>query len=338
MKHVLTGVLGLLVFVPIAYPQSVPSLVNYQGILTDESASPVPSGLYSLQFRVWDSPTATNSTDLVWGQQQSVSVQSNGVFHVILGAPGGTPISGAGVNDLRFAFADPNRFLGVTIVSQRGNSVNNPTEILPRQQFLSAPFAITAGSAGTSALATNALSATSVAPGSVGTSALAFGAVQLQNLASRTISTNSTPQNPVAIGGIAFSQSSGYQEIGSIQVVAPLSVTITTSGRPVFVGLVSDGLGPSGNGYNGYVGVTAAAHGNTGFATYTILRDSIPLCTYTCSGSFPGDVNPGVSVPASAVSTVDGAPSAGTHTYSFSAEGKKGAAIMSGVRIIAYEL
>jgi hypothetical protein len=142
-KAVLAAILCLSIG---ALAQSVPSLINYQGRLTDQTGAPLPSGSYTIQFRVWDSPSATNATDLIWAQQQSVIIQSNGVFDAILGSLGGTSVSGVtpAVNDLSYAFTGNNRFLGVTVVSNASGTIANPTEILPRQQLLSVPYALKA--------------------------------------------------------------------------------------------------------------------------------------------------------------------------------------------------
>jgi hypothetical protein len=130
-----------------SHAQSVPSLINYQGKLTDQNGNPLATGVYGIQFRIWDSATATNgSTDLIWGQQQNATVQTNGVFNLILGSPGGSPISGTTplVNSLAYAFTGSNCFLGVTIVVSNGTAIASPGEILPRQQLLSVPFAVQA--------------------------------------------------------------------------------------------------------------------------------------------------------------------------------------------------
>src|SRR6266478_5652124 len=68
-----------------ATAQSVPNLINYQGRLTDQSGAPMAAGAYGIQFRLWDLPANGN---LIWGQQQTVTVQTNGVFDVILGSGG----------------------------------------------------------------------------------------------------------------------------------------------------------------------------------------------------------------------------------------------------------
>jgi len=124
--------------------QSVPSLVNYQGRLTDQTGAALPAGNYTIQFRLWDSPTSTSN--LIWAQQQTIAVQGSGVFNVILGAPGGAQIPDAApaVNSLTYAFANSNCFLGVTVLSRGGTNVPAPTEISPRQQLMSVPFAMQA--------------------------------------------------------------------------------------------------------------------------------------------------------------------------------------------------
>ena len=139
----------LLAMLSSALAQSVPPLINYQGRLTDQTGAPLTAGAYGIQFRLWDFATATNSSDLIWAQQQNLAVQSNGVFNVILGSPGGSPILGAtpAVNSLAYAFAGSNCFLGVTIASSNSVAITSPSEILPRQQLLSVPFAITANTA-----------------------------------------------------------------------------------------------------------------------------------------------------------------------------------------------
>jgi len=131
----------------VAFAQSVPPMINYQGRLTSETGANLPAGGYVIQFRLWDDPVATNLTELIWAQQQSVTIQANGAFNVLLGAQGGASIPGvvAKVNDISFAFTDPNRFLGLTIVSNRTGLVGAATEILPRQQILSTPFAFQSG-------------------------------------------------------------------------------------------------------------------------------------------------------------------------------------------------
>jgi hypothetical protein len=210
--------------------QSVPSLINYQGRLTDQTGAAMPPGAYIIQFRIWNDPVA--STNLIWGQQQNLTVQSNGVFDVILGSPGGVPITSPApqVNNLAYAFASPSCFMGVTVSEGPSGVIANPTEISPRQQLLSAPFAIQAQQAALAAsVAPGSIINTSLAVGAVQTTNIAPGTVTLAQLAPRQIGTN------VGIGGMAVSLPSGAQSYNgaTFQNIANMSVTIQTTGRPV---------------------------------------------------------------------------------------------------------
>ena len=144
--------------------QSVPSLINYQGRLTDASGNPLPNGTYGVAFRLWSKKAATDSGNLlIWGQEYNVAVQS-GVFNVILGASGGTPITNAAVNDLNFAFTEPDRFIGLTITRNTNGPIANPIEIVPRQQVLASPYAVTASFASTAQNVINGVPSGSVMP------------------------------------------------------------------------------------------------------------------------------------------------------------------------------
>ena len=74
----------------------------------------------------------------------------NGIFNVILGAPGGTPVTNAAVNDLSFAFNDAERYFGLTVTKgTNGIAIPGAVEIVPRQRLLSAPYAVRANFADT---------------------------------------------------------------------------------------------------------------------------------------------------------------------------------------------
>jgi len=198
--------------------------------LTDQTGAAMPAGAYAIQFRLWDDPLASGTNDLIWGQQQNLTVQPNGVFNAILGSPGGSSIVGAtsAVNNLTYAFAGTNCFLGLTVISNPSGVLTNLSEILPRQQLLSVPFAVQAQ---------NAMVASSVTPASIVNASLTPGLVTLTNLAPRQIGTN------VGVGGIAVSLPSGTQQYDgtAFQNISNMSVTIQTTGRPVLAF-----LGPPG--------------------------------------------------------------------------------------------
>lgn len=110
-----------------AQAQSVPPLVNYQGMLTDAAGKP-QTGTKKLEFNLYDAATGGN---LVWGPQVFTSVPLvNGMFNVILGT------TDAGGKSIADAFSAKDRYLGM--------KVDGGTELVPRQQLLSTPFAIQA--------------------------------------------------------------------------------------------------------------------------------------------------------------------------------------------------
>ncbi len=148
--------LAALWLVATVYGQSVPSLINYQGRLTDASGNALPNGTYGIAVRLWSKKdNAQPGNMLVWGQEYNVAVVG-GVFNLILGAPGGTPITNAAVNEISFAFSDPERYFGITVTKGiNGVAIPNSTEIVPRQQVLSIPYALHSESAAIAALANN---------------------------------------------------------------------------------------------------------------------------------------------------------------------------------------
>jgi len=241
MKHLLLPLLAWLALgALIGSAQSVPPLINYQGRLTDQAGAPLPAGLYGIQFRLWDSPLASGTNDLIWGQQYaSLAVQSNGVFNVILGSPGGSAIPNAtpAVNNLAYAFNGTNCFLGVTVISSNGVAIPAPGEILPRQQLLSVPFAIVASRAETANFATNAMLASSAVTAQLATN-LAPGIVALTNLAPRATS------NPAGVGDVAVGSTTSFNAGGPNEAISSSQITITTTGRPLLILLISGGANP----------------------------------------------------------------------------------------------
>lgn len=163
MKRTHSAILLLIVAGLSAYSQTVPSLINYQGRLTDQTGAPLTPGAYGLQFRLWDSSTATGAGDLIWAEQSSVTIQSNGAFNAILGS--GSSITGvtAPVTNLAFAFGGNGCYLGVTVASSNGVPIAGAGEILPRQQLLSVPFAVQALQAQQAQVAQQTIVATNLA-------------------------------------------------------------------------------------------------------------------------------------------------------------------------------
>ncbi len=117
----LSGLLSLIVLGLGAYVQAAtPSLVSYQGRLTDLSGTPVADGNYSVAFTVYDASTGGTA---LWTETQNVATVG-GLFSVQLGAV--TALDAT-------VFTDPNRWLGV--------KVGADPELVPRTRFTSSPYA-----------------------------------------------------------------------------------------------------------------------------------------------------------------------------------------------------
>jgi hypothetical protein len=132
MVFVLTGSLAQ------AKTTSVPPFINYQGKLTDGGGNNLKDGKYTLYFRIWNhKANDVFATNLVWGEKRTDVSVVGGQFNVILG--NGEPLSGLTdkQKDIANAFSGPERYLGIAI-----NNLDIAAEIKPRQQILSAPFAI----------------------------------------------------------------------------------------------------------------------------------------------------------------------------------------------------
>jgi hypothetical protein len=185
----LVAAVWLLLFVALstthASAQTVPALINYQGKLVTSNGLPVSTGDYQLRFRIYDAATNGN---LIWGPQifngqtgpgyGPLVPVVQGWFNVVLGPvdTNSAPIANA--------FNAPNRYLEIRVAT------NAP--VMPRQQILSAPYALHAGSAETAHTATiaqSAVTANTVPDGSITGAKIASGAVGSNQLANGSVGT-----------------------------------------------------------------------------------------------------------------------------------------------------
>ncbi|HNR33686.1 MAG TPA: tail fiber protein [Candidatus Hydrogenedentes bacterium] len=147
-----------------AWAASVPDAMNYQGELTQPDGTPLPDGVYSISFRIYDANTGGN---VIWGRRYEAPV-NNGMFNVILGDSGGTALEVSptvGVVAISSAFSSNTRYLGITIESDKtGTPLANPQEMLPRQQILCSPYAIQAKTADNATSLLNRVPAGTVLP------------------------------------------------------------------------------------------------------------------------------------------------------------------------------
>jgi hypothetical protein len=122
MKVIMTVVLclSLLGLVTMASAQ-IPAKLSYQGVLADNTGTPVPNGNYNLTLSIYDVLTGGSA---LWTEGQLVNV-TNGMFNVILGS----------ASALNLPFNQP-YYLGV--------SVGGGTELAPRTLLTASPYGLNA--------------------------------------------------------------------------------------------------------------------------------------------------------------------------------------------------
>ena len=177
---------------------AVPDAISFQGrALTATGEALGKDGAVNRLFtlRIWDDATSTAAANLIYSEQQVVSI-IDGAFSVLIGT--GTPTTGTKFSYSETAkgpptvkigdavvFGGASRYVGITI-DDGTPAVDN--EILPRQQVVSAPFATRAKLA--EGVAAGAVTTARIANNAVTPAALADGAVTASKLASDLEVTN----------------------------------------------------------------------------------------------------------------------------------------------------
>ena len=105
--------------------QTVPPYLNYQGMLRDAEGNPI-SGVKKLTFRIYKDVTAP-LPEALWMEEHNEVTVRDGQFSVLLGNNEPIPPE---------LFTGPDLFIGVT--------VDPLDEMVPRQRFASAPYAMVA--------------------------------------------------------------------------------------------------------------------------------------------------------------------------------------------------
>lgn len=170
--------------------QSVPPLMNFQGQVLAANGSPLATGDYELTFQIFD---ASEGGTLIWGPQALDGAGGaghgpkipvvQGYFNVMLG-----PVDTAS-RPLTGAFLGASRFLEIKV------GTNSP--ISPRQQILSAPYALN------TANAANAANAANVLAGGVSTAALADGAVSTVKLNNSAVTGDKVANGSISASKLA---------------------------------------------------------------------------------------------------------------------------------------
>ena len=113
--------------------KAAPEFLNYQGTLANNAGQPLPNGPHQLVFNIYDTAQPGGGEQHVWGPFPAQAEIVQGRFNVVLGPADTAPVP----RSLKEAFqGDGDRFIEI--------KVDGGAAILPRQQFLSTPYAVRA--------------------------------------------------------------------------------------------------------------------------------------------------------------------------------------------------
>jgi hypothetical protein len=288
-----------------AQTTAVPGFISYQGRVVDAAGANVGAGTpvnRTVIFRIWDSPSSTNTANLIYSEAQTVTV-SEGEFSVLVGQgvanttqTYGYIETGKKLADIGSAFGGSTRYLGVTVAATTTIATTD-NEITPRQQIVSTAFAMRAkyaeqvGSNGIAAL-------TALDSGRVGIGTLAPPALFTVSGANQS-TTTSTPQLLVTADDLTerlrIGVDSSNNGTGFIQAFK--------EGTGVGTGVQNLLLNPNG----GNVGI-----GNTNPAVALSVTGAITATGVITGGSLTtnaGNIGIGTTAPAARLDIIDGTTS-----------------------------
>ena len=149
MRHLTLSL--LLLSLAAALPaQTVPSTINYQGRLTDNSPTPAPiTATVNMTFEIWDAPSAGARLWIEPASGATPIAVTGGIFNVLLGASAGG--SSVPIPSTVFTTGTTARYLQI---------IANGETLTPRQTISATGYANQAQNAATAASATIATTAT----------------------------------------------------------------------------------------------------------------------------------------------------------------------------------
>lgn len=116
---VLTFTILFALFSALIIKAEVPSLLSYQGYLTDSYGNPIANGTYEIGFGIYDAPEQGHQ---LWSETYPSLTVANGLVAVLLGSI--TPLNDS-------AFSSSERFLEITVAGE---------VIIPRTRFTTVGF------------------------------------------------------------------------------------------------------------------------------------------------------------------------------------------------------
>lgn len=297
MKHTLRLLtLAFLAVVPsLAAQSTIPGFISYQGRVADSTGTLVGNGTAvnrTVVFRIWNGLSTSGAANLLYSEKQTVTIL-NGEFSVLIGA--GEPVTGSPLNfdesgkKLSSVLTDSlwnnsTRFLGVSVYN---DGATTATEISPRQQLVSTPFAIKAKTAETvvdngitaSMIAPAAITGDRIAPGTLTASLLSNATITSGQIANSTITTTLLANATVTAAKLGsdvgvWSTSSGnvFRSTGNVGIgtdlpFSPLSFADTTGAKILLAGsnaTSQNGLSVSASGLLIHSKITDAINFGTG--------------------------------------------------------------------------
>jgi hypothetical protein len=253
--------LFLLLAAPLLHAQSTPSLMSYQGRVTDGAGvligntSPVNR---TVTFRLY---TASSGGAALYAETQTVTI-SGGEFSVLIGngsgitgspgpsAPASTPYKT--LSDIINSSTYGSLYLGITV--DDGTAAVDP-EIAPRQQMVSGVFALRSKVA--ESVAGGAVTTTMIGDGQVSTGKIASGAVDSSRILDSSIVSTDIANNTITAGKL---------DTTTIGLWTPQGSSVYRSSGNVGIGEANPGFPLN---FASSMGDKIALYGNTG-ATFGI--------------------------------------------------------------------
>ena len=119
-------ILAFLSILSSALLAQVGGTIAFQGVLRDPQGTTVVDGSYNLTFKIYDDPTASASSNVIYEEDISSVYVSGGVFSVELGTDNNSAWQGVPFDETYYV----------------GVSVNNENEMSPRTKLTTSPYSM----------------------------------------------------------------------------------------------------------------------------------------------------------------------------------------------------
>lgn len=244
----------------------VPSLMNYQGHVTNAAGVAIGTGSSvnrSVTFRFWKSATDTAAEMRLYSETQTVTIL-NGDFSVLIGS--GAPVEGEAnsVASVAEVFANKEVFLGITVDDE--NAATTDAEVSPRQQLVSTAFAFRSSVA--ESVDSGAISNTMLAANAVDTNQLKTSSVTLDKLATDAVNSSAIVDGSVT-GADIMNDTIKAEDIatggvGSLEILDGTIATADIANLAVTTGKIAKDTILADNIAAGAVGTSEIADGKIG--------------------------------------------------------------------------